>query len=238
MKRIIWMLLAIMALAPALRAQESPQLHGGWGAGFQVGAGGTLPAGSLADDLKGCALFTGGLNAEYNRLRLKADLAFGQPSFKNENPYAVVDSEGRNTQLNATASPTLLGVGVQLGYTVWRQGRVSVTPMAGMCWNRLSWDLNHIKYETDDEGKDKPSIENVTSTHESSLGWMASVDIDIRLHGKLVDSPVGDGQAHYTSSVRVTPFVGYTKYGNLNPTVKGVWVGATVTYAGLLRLIK
>jgi len=238
MKRTIFILLTIMMLTPAaLCAQEAESLYHNWGFGFQMGLGGILPTGSLNDDLKGCALFTCGLNAEYNRLRLKADLAYGQPSFKNENPYAVYDKQNRNAQLNATANPTLLGVGFQLGYTVWRQGKVSVTPMVGMCWNRLSWDLNDIKYEKDEEGIEKPTIDKVTGTHESSFGWMASVDIDIKLHGKLVDSPAGDGQALYSSSVRISPFVTYAKYNNLNPSIKGACIGATLTYAGLLRLL-
>ena len=233
MKRTILILLTMLTLAPAaLRAQEGESLYNGWGVGFQVGVGGMVPTGSLGDDLKGCALFTGGLNAEVNQLRIKADVAYGQPSFKNDNPYNIQDV------LNATANPTLLGVGLQLGYTVWRQGRVSVTPMVGMNWNRLSWDLNHIKYETDDEGNEHPVIDYVTGTHESSFGWMASVDIDVKLHGKLVDSPIGENQAHYTSMVRITPFVANAKYDGLNPSVKGLCLGATVTYAGLLRLFK
>ena len=239
MKSTILTLLALLVMAPAaLRAQDSESLYNGWSFGFEVGAGGLLPTGSLADDLKGCAVFTGGLNAEYNRLRMKADVAYGQPSFKIENPYAVVDEQGRNIQINATANPTLLGVGLQLGYTVWRGGKVSVTPLVGMSWNRLSWEQNHIKYEKDDEGNDKPLIDNVIATSESSVSWMASVDIDIRLHGKLVDSPVGDNQAHYSSAVRISPFVTYAKYGGLNPPVKGACVGLTVTYAGLLRLLR
>lgn len=233
MKRTILILFAILTMAPAaLFGQENESLYNGWGVGFQVGVGGMVPTGSLGDDLKGCALFTGGLNAEVNQLRIKADVAYGQPSFKNDNPYHVQDV------LNATANPTLLGVGLQLGYTVWRQGKVSVTPMVGMNWNRLSWDLNNIKYETDDEGVERPVIDHVTGTHESSFGWMASMDIDVKLHGKLVDSPIGESQAHYTSMVRISPFVANAKYDGLNPSVKGLCIGATVTYAGLLRLFK
>lgn len=237
MKRTILILLTILTLTPAvLCAQESESLYNGWGLGFQVGAGGMVPTGSLGDELKGCALFTGGLNAEYNNLRLKADVVFSQPSFKNVNPYSIFDSQGRDLQLNATANPTMLGLGVQLGYTVFRQGRVSLTPLVGFNWNRLSWDINHIKYENDDEGKERPSIEDVTSSHENSFGWMASVDIDIKLHGKMTDSPFGDGQAHYISSVRFSPFVAHAKYSHLSPSPKGCCVGLTVSYAGILRL--
>ena len=239
MKRTILILLMVITLTPAaLRAQEQFAWNDSWGMGFQVGVGGLLPMGSLSDDIKGCALFTGGINAEYNRMRLKADVAYGQPSFKNSNPYAVIDELGRDLQLNASDNPTLLGLGLQVGYTVWRQGKVSVTPMVGMSWNRLSWDINHIKHEADDEGEIRPMIDDVSSTHESSLGWMASVDIDIRLHGKLVDFPFGeDRQGHYSSSLRISPFVTYAKYSNFNPSVKGCCVGLTVSYAGLLHAL-
>ncbi len=197
-----------------------------------------LPTGSLSDDFKGCALFTGGLNVEYNLLRFKADVAYGQPSFKNENPYAVLDDQGRNLQLNATANPTLLGTGLQLGYTIWRQGKVSVTPNVGVNWNRLSWDINHIKYEKDTDGTERPMIDNVTGDHVNNFSWMASVDIDIKLHGKVVDYPSSeDRQGHYVSSLRISPFVTHAKFNSFNPSVKGCCVGLTVSYAGLLRAV-
>jgi len=241
MKRTICILLVILTLTPVvLRAQEANSVAlPSWAVGFHVGVGGMVPTGSLADDVKACALFDGGLDVDYNRLKLKLDVAYGQPSFKNDNPYAVYDSQGRNLQLNATANPTLLGFGAQLGYTVWQQGRVSVTPMVGMAVGRLSWDINHIKYEQDDEGIERPKIDNVTGTHENDFGWIASVDVDIKLHGKLVDVPVaGDRQAHYISTLRISPFVTHARISNFNPSVKGCCVGFTISYAGLLRTLK
>ena len=229
----------IITLTPAaLRGQEQSPLFDGWGWGFQVGVGGMVPAGSLSDDFKGSALFTGGLNVDYNRLRIKADVAYGQPSFKNENPYSVHDEQDRDLQLNATANPTLLGVGLQAGYTVWHQGKVSITPMLGMSWSRLSWEMNHIKYKADEDGVERPMIDAVSGVHENSVGWIASVDIDIRLHGKVVDYPWGDDrQGHYVSSLRISPFVTHAKYSDFNPSVKGCCVGLTVSYAGLLRAL-
>lgn len=240
MKRTILILLAILTLMPAaLSAQESETIYKPLGFGFQVGVGGMVPTGSLGDDFKGCILFTGGLNLDYNRLRFKMDFDYGQPSFKNENPYAVYDSQGRNLQLNATANPTLLGFTLQLGYTVLRQGRVSVTPCVGMTASRLSWDINRIKYEQDDQGQERPVIDDVTGVHKNNFGWTASVDIDIRLHGKLVDYPMGgDRQAHYTSSVRISPFITHAKFSDFNPSVKGCCVGLTLSYAGLFRTLR
>ena len=222
-----------------MRAQEHESIHQPLGVGFQVGVGGMAPTGSLGDYFKGCALFTGGIHLDYNQLRLKADFTYGQPSFKNENPYAALDEQGRNLQLNATANPTLLGFTMQLGYTVWKQGKLSITPAIGFTASRLSWDLNRIKYEQDDDGIEHPKIDNVTGTHENCFGWTASVDFDIKLHGKLVDYPSGDSrQGHYTSSVRISPFVTHAKCNNFTPHAKGCCVGVAVSYAGLFRGIK
>ena len=235
MTRTVLILLAILTLAPAaLFGQENESLYTGWGAGFHIGVGGMVPTGSLSDDLKGCAVFTGGADFEYKRARLKIDANYGQPSFKNDNPYAVYDNEGRNLQQNGTANATSFGVDFQLGYTVWRQGKVSVTPCVGVIFNRLKWEMNTIKWDKDDEGVERPQIDNVTDVHENSTGWTASVDVDILLDGKFVDM---GGNSHYTSSVRISPFITHASYSNLSPAVKGNWIGVTVSYAGLSRLL-
>ena len=235
MKRTILILLAILTLTPAaLRGQETESLYTGWGAGFHIGVGGKVPTGSLDDDLKGCAVFTGGFDLEYQRARLKIDVNYSQPSFKNENPYAIYDENGRNLQMNGSANTTNLGAGFQLGYTVWRQSKVSVTPCVGINFSRLRWDMNTIKWEKDDEGEERPKIDNVTDVHENSTGWTASVDIDIMLGGKFVDL---GGKSHYVSSVRITPFITHAGYSHLSPAVKGNWIGMTVSYAGLSRLL-
>lgn len=235
MKRTFLILLLILIMTPAaLFGQDSESLYTGWGAGFHLGVGAMVPTGSLGDDLKGCAVFTGGADFEYRRARLKIDVNYSQPSFKNENPYAVYDSQGRNLQHNGTASTTSFGADFQLGYTVWRQGKVSITPCVGVNFNRLRWDMNTIKWEKDDEGVERPQIDNVTDVHENSTGFTASVDVDILLGGKFVDM---GGKSHYTSSVRITPFITHTGYSNLSPAVKGNWIGVTVSYAGLSRLL-
>ncbi len=236
MKRTILFLLSALLLAPAgLRAQDAKSLYTGWAAGVQLGVGGMVPTGSLGDNLKACAVFTGGATFEYNRIRLKIDANYSQPSFKNENPYDVRDELGRNLQRNATASATSLGVGFTLGYTVWRQGKVSVTPNVGMNINRLSWDMNTIKWTEDEQGEVKPQIDNVTDVHENTNGFTASVDIDILMGGKFVDF---GGNSHYTSSVRVSPFITHAGYSNWSPSVKGNWIGLTISYAGLFHLLQ
>ena len=228
-------LLAMLTLTPAaLRAQETESLYTGWGAGFHIGVGGMVPTGSLGDNLKAGVLFKLGANVFYDRFAFKLEGTISQPSFKNENPYAIYDENGRNLQMNGSANTTNLGAGFQLGYTVWRQGKVSVTPCVGINFSRLRWDMNTIKWEKDDEGEERPKIDNVTDVHENSTGWTASVDIDIMLGGKFVDL---GGKSHYVSSVRITPFITHAGYSHLSPAVKGNWIGMTVSYAGLSRLL-
>lgn len=234
MKRTICILLALLTLVPAaMHGQEFEGLYRPFGLGFHVGAGAMLPTGSLADDFKGYALFTAGVNLNYNRLRFKGDFSYGQPSFKNENPYAVYDDLGRNLQRNGTASPGLLGLNLQLGCTVWKHGRVSVTPYFGINFNKLMWEINHLKWTQDDEGEERPEISDVTNAHESSTGWMASVDIDIVVHQKRSYS---EGVWHTTSSsVRLTPFITHYTYADFKPSFKGNYIGLTVSYFGLLE---
>jgi len=231
---VLAMVLALVC-PTTLSAQDNEQTA--WGYGFQVGVGGMLPTSSLGDDFKGCAVFVGGLQGEWHNLRLKADVTYGQPSFKNDNPYAVLDVQGRDAQLNGTASATLLGGAVQLGYTVLRAGKVSVTPCAGVFFNRVSWDLNDISWEKDDNGVEQPVISDVTDVHENSVSWMASVDVDIRLHSRFIDAPLGSGTARYNSSLRISPFIAHASYSNLSPAVKGNFIGVTVSYSGLVQML-
>ena len=158
-----------------LRAQSDESLYRPLGVGFHVGVGGMMPTGSLSDDFKGLVLFGAGINVDYNRARAKIDFSFGQPSFKNQNLYAVYDEQGRDLQLNATANPTLFGISFQLGYTVLKFGRLSVTPTVGVTSSNLSWDINYIKYEKDEDGIEKPVINDVTASHENKFSWTASV---------------------------------------------------------------
>ena len=44
-------------------------------------------------------------------------------------------------------------------------------------------------------------------------------------------------KSHYVSSVRITPFITHAGYSHLSPAVKGNWIGMTVSYAGLSRLL-
>lgn len=237
MKRTIFVILAILALTPAaLRAQDMDTLYYTHqphvGIGFQAGVGAMVPTGSLGDNMKGGVLFTLGTTVFYDRFAFKLEGSIAQPSFKNENPYAVYDDQGRNLQRNGTASPGLLGLNMQLGCTVWQQGRVTVTPYFGINFNKLMWKMNHIKWTPDEQGEERPEIYDVTNAHESSTGWIASVDIDIAAHQKRNYS---EGAWHTTSlSVRLTPFITHYTYADFTPSFKGNFIGLTVSCFGVL----
>lgn len=231
--RLLLILLAIvMTVLPApLPAQTDASMLGDWGYGFQLGMGAQWPTGSLADDFKGYFLFTGGLTGQYRDLRLKADVSYGQPSLKNPNPYNVTDDAGHALQVNGTSSATHIGLGIQLGYTVLRSGRLSITPAVGGYMSHLSWEVNDITWEVNEQGEEHFNISKVNDVSHSHFSWMASVDFDIAVH----DSLTGGGR--YTSSVRVTPFIAHAAYGKLSPAVSGNYIGLTVSYAGLMRML-
>ena len=120
MKRLALILL-LVAVAVTSQAQSSDRLLG-----FYAGIGGAFPTGSLHDNFDGCVNFTGGLEGGYKHFVLKADVSYGQPSFNRKNLFQVLDSEGRDAQLNAAASASLLGVSAQVGYMIRVGRRLSI----------------------------------------------------------------------------------------------------------------
>ena len=147
------------------------------------------------------------------------------------------DEQGRDLQLNTTASPGHLRVGVLLGYTLWQGGRCAVTPLAGMAWNRYKWEVNNIKWSTNDRGEEVFGITDTEDTRQSSVSWMAAVDVDVRLHSHLIPDDKGHVR-RYTSLLRVSPFVAGVRQRTTVPAAKGVLVGLTVSYCGLLSFIR
>ncbi len=234
-------LLMLLAVAPtALLAQSQPaspqQSQPLVSLGFQAGLGYALTTGSLHDNFDGAVTFTGGLSGAWNRLTLKTDVDYSQPSFNRTNMFAHYDDEGRDAQINAAAHASLVGLNVQLGYTVVRTRRLSVTPAAGFRWSHYTWEVNDIEWSKNDEGHDVFKITDTSRATLSDVNWLASVAIDVRLHDRyLTDAPfMGSGQSRYTSSLRITPWVARAAFGHCTPAVSGCMVGVNLTYAGLL----
>ena len=223
-------IVACVAMAMGMAAQTSP-----WSYGIQAGVTAHTTTGSLSDNFKGCVGFTAGLTADYNRLRLKADVTYGQPSYKNQNMYHVLDAKGRDAQLNAVANASHLGASAQVGYTIARLGRVSLTPAAGLYYSRYSWRLNDIEWDTDEQGVDYFKVTDTRHTSQGRVSWIASVDVDIRLHDAYTD--VLGPQQRLRSSLRITPWVTSIRHKRVVPSVSGLQLGVNVTYSGLLSNI-
>ena len=228
MRHFLFTLVTLCTLA--VSAQSQPVAFG-----FQAGVGGAFPSSSLRDNFDGGVIFTGGLSGSWRRVTMKVDVDYGQPSFNRQNIFDKRDEQGRDAQLNAAASATQFGLNVQLGYSILRQQRLSITPATGFRWTRYSWNVNDIEWSKNDEGLDVFQAKNTSHATLSNLGWMASVAFDIRLHDRYIaDAPLLGGQARYTSSLRLTPWVAHAAFSKCSPSVKGWFLGINLTYAGLL----
>ena len=204
--------------------------------GVYGGVGAAFPTGSVADNFKGSAVFQIGLTGTYQNFRLKTDVAYGQPSFKNRNIFAAYDDAGFPTQDNAHADASLLLWSVQAGYRIYQGHRLSVTPNVGFVLSRYSWDVNNLKWSKDENDEDQFQVTGVDKAHFTHTSWIASIDFDIRLHTTITDKPfLGNGSKRFTSSIRVTPFVAGIKHSKSVPSTRGCLVGATVSYLGLLQ---
>lgn len=223
--------LALCALAQD-KSDESPL-----SLGMQAGVGYMTTVGKLHDNFGGGVEFTGGLTADYNKLRLKADVSFCQPGFNNVNMFDIKDSEGRDAQINSNTNPTQLSLGVQAGYKVWGNRRLSVTPAVGMYYTHYAWELDDIEWSKDDNGKD---IFKITDRHDVASGnvsWMASVDVDIKLHERVTTEPffLNQRYSRLSTYVRVTPWVAGGKLKKTVPSVSGMYAGVTVRLTGFMQ---
>lgn len=231
-------LLCCVAVASAAWAQdksdESPLVLG-----LQGGVGYTMTTGSLHDDIKGCALFSAGVTADYKRLRLKADFDYSQPSFNNSNLYNVKEEHGFDALINGNSNATQTALSLQLGYKVFSSRRVSITPAAGVYFSRLSWTLNEIKWQQDKD-KDDVWYFEVTDSRDTRLNrtsWIASVDIDIKLGERLTTDPffLNRRFSRLATGLRITPWIAAGKFKEFDPAVKGLYVGATVRITGTMQ---
>ena len=205
--------------------------------GIYGGVGGIFPTGDLKNQFKGSAIFTLGLTGGYNNLRLKADISYGQPSFARENIFGVKTTDGKDAQVNAHASATYLGVGVQLGYCVYDSRRLAITPNVGGYYSSYAWTVNNLEWSKDKDGNDVSTVASDEKAKFHSFNWMASVDFDIKIHSHVSNTPLlGVGQREqFVSSLRISPFVARAIHNSITPQAKGYMVGFTVCYSGLAR---
>ena len=232
-------IVCMMALAAASSQAQSTSATAepsDFSYGVYGGVGAAFPTGSVADNFKGSALFQIGVTGAFQNFRLKTDVAYGQPSFKNRNIFASYDDNGLPAQDNAHADASLLLWSVQAGYRIYHGHRLSITPNVGFVMSRYSWDVNNLKWSKDENDEDQFQVTGVDKAHFSHTSWIASIDFDIRLHTTITDKPfLGNGSKRFTSSIRITPFVAWLKHSKSVPSTRGCLVGATISYLGLLQ---
>ena len=209
--------------------------------GFYAGVGYDRPTGSLYDNFGGSAMFHVGLTGGYKNFKAKADVAFGQPSYRNDNIFDIApDAEGRPLQGNNSSSPTHITASVQLGYTVLNYGRLSITPNVGGFYNHYGWDVANYSWSTDDEGREVRSITGTENRNLHFFSFIASLDFDINLNSRVTNTSL-TGSTHrerWTSSLRITPWVAHSKFNKCSPSVSGMHVGINISYLGLARLFR
>lgn len=209
--------------------------------GVYAGVGYDSPTGTLRDNFGGSFMFHVGLTGGFKRLRLKADVAFGQPSYRNDNIFNIApDAEGRPLQGNNSSNATHIMASVQLGYTIVNAGRLSITPNIGGFYNRYNWDIANYSWDKDDEDRDVRITTSVEKRNLHNFSFIASIDFDINLNSGVTNTSL-TGATHrerWTSSLRITPWLAHSKFNKCDPSVSGMHIGINVSYLGLARLLK
>ena len=209
--------------------------------GIYAGVGYDMPTGKLHDNFGGSIMFHVGLTGGYKRFRVKADVAFGQPSYRNDNIFKIApDEEGRPLQGNNSSNATHIMSSVQLGYTVLNHGRLSITPNVGGFYNRYGWDIANYSWDKDEDGHDVRTITGVEKRNLHNFSVIASIDFDINFSSRVTNTSL-TGATHrerWTSSLRITPWVAHSKFNKCDPSVSGVHLGINVSYLGLARLFR
>ena len=209
--------------------------------GVYAGVGYDMPLGHLRDNFGGSAVFHVGLTGGYKRMRVKADVAFGQPSYRNDNIFNVLpDEQGRPLQGNNSSNATHIMASLQLGYTVFNHNRLSITPNVGGFYNRYNWDIANYSWEKDENDNEVRVTTGVEGRNLHCFSFIASIDFDINLSSRVSNTSL-TGSPHrerWTSSLRITPWVAHSRFTKCDPTVSGMHLGINVSYLGLARLFR
>lgn len=212
-----------------------------FGYGLYLGGGISSPTASLSDNFGNCFIFQVGAVGTYDILQLKTDVQFGQPGYRNENIFnaPAFDEQGHPAQVNGNSSASFFAWSVQIGAKVWQRGRFSITPNVGLYYTKYSWNLDNLKWNKNDEGEYEPERVNTESAKLSNLGVIGSIDFDYTFGTNKIKNPfTGNGANRFKQSIRICPFVAYSKYNKCDPKVSGAFVGVTINYMGLLHSLE
>lgn len=210
-----------------------------WCYGVFLGVGGVFPDSEIKDYFGSCFTFTAGLTGGYKRLKLKADIGYGQPKFNTPNVFGKTDNKGRDIQGPLNEYATYLGVSTSLGFSVVNSKRFAVTPHVGMYWGSYSWNMANLEYVYDEElGKDVSKVASTEDVKLKDFSWMAGVDFDIKIHKYVSTTPffLTGQREQFTSSIRITPYIAHAAFNEIG--AKGYQFGFTVSYTGIARSLK
>lgn len=214
-----------------------------WSYGIILGVGGVFTTSDIKKYFGNCFTFTAGLTGGYRRMKLKADITYGQPDFKTSNVFGATtvtpDGVVRPTQGSMNECPTYLSVGTTIGFSVVSTKRFAITPFVGAHWSGYSWNMANLTWDNDNEDNEYRS--KVTSTESAKVkdvSWMAGIDFDIKIHKYVSSTPffLTGQREQLTSSIRITPYIAHAKFNDLGGA-KGYHMGVTISYAGIARAL-
>lgn len=195
--------------------------------GFYFGTGAIFPTGAIDNSFSGSWTFTAGLGVGYDRFQLKSDITYGQPSIQNRNIFEIPN------QLATSTYSSYLAVSVSLGFSVLETKYFTITPHIGGYWSSYGWNVGNYVLDVNDEWK----IKNSESLEMSNFNWYASIDFDYHFHTIVGKSPffLTGQREKYTSSIRISPFIGRAIYKKAVPQMNGCQIGFTIAYVGIAR---
>lgn len=212
-----------------------------WSYGLFIGLGGLFPTSTIKDNFNGFFTFTAGLTGGYKRLSLRAAIEYGQPKIRERNIFGKRDLKNRNLEESVNDYASMIGVQVNLGYSLIDTKRFALTPHFGMMWSSYGWNTTPLEWVPKD---DDPTVEVpkptglVTKQNIKNFNWMAGLDFDIKVHHYVSNQPFLFGKREQlTSIVRITPYVAHAVYSKTAPDLQGYQIGFKVSYVGLARAL-
>lgn len=214
-----------------------------WCYGIYLGVGHIFNTSELKTNFGNCFTFTAGLTGGYKRLKLKADIGYGQADIKKPNIFNKItvtpDGETRPLQGPMSNNANFLSVGASVGFSVVSNKHMSITPFAGVHWSGYSWNMANLEWmENPDTKKYEHKVVNTEDCKLKDVSWIAGIDIDFKIYKHVSSRPFfSSGQREqFTSSIRITPYVCHAKYNDIG--ANGYHVGVTISYSGIARSLK
>ncbi len=214
-----------------------------WCYGIYLGVGHVFNSSELKDFYGNCFTFTAGLTGGYKRLKLKADIGYGQADIKEPNIFGktTVTPDGATRPVQGPMSKTAnyLSVGTSLGFSVINSKRFAITPFAGVHWSGYSWNMANLEWVENPETKKYESkVKNTEDCKLKDVSWIAGVDFDFKIYKHVSSRPffLTGQREQFTSSIRITPYVAHAKYNHIGAS--GYHAGITISYSGIARSLK